>query len=29
MFPGVVAVDRNNQVELDEFIDREKALRGL
>ena len=29
LFPGVVAVDRNNQAELDEFLDQEKAVRGL
>ena len=29
LFPGVVAVDRNNQAELDLFLDQEKALRGL
>jgi sulfatase maturation enzyme AslB (radical SAM superfamily) len=29
LFQGVVAVDRNNQTELDEFLDQEKALRDL
>lgn len=29
LFPDIVAVERNNQTELDEFIDKEKALRGL
>jgi sulfatase maturation enzyme AslB (radical SAM superfamily) len=29
LFPGVVAVDKNNQQQLDQFLDQEKALRGL
>ena len=29
LFPNVIAVDRNNQTELDQFLDKEKALRGL
>ena len=29
IFPGIVAVDRNNQIELDEFIRQQKELRGL
>jgi len=29
MFPGIVAVDRNNQTELDEFVKTQKELRGL
>lgn len=28
LFPGV-AVDKNNQIELDEFLNKEKALRGI
>lgn len=29
IFPNLVAVDRNNQAEIDEFIKNQKALRGL
>ena len=29
IFPGIVAVDRNNQIELDEFIRQQKELRGI
>ena len=29
LFPGIVAVDSNNQKELDDYLDREKALRKL
>ncbi len=29
LFPHVVAIDRNNQDQLDEFISREKLLRGM
>lgn len=29
VFPGIVAVDRNNQEELDEFIKEQKELRGI
>lgn len=29
IFPGIVAVDRDNQTELDEFIGKQKGLRGL
>lgn len=29
VFPGIVAVDRNNQAELDEFVTKQKELRGL
>jgi hypothetical protein len=29
MFPGIVAVDRNNQEELDTYIQQQKQLRGM
>ena len=29
IFPGIVAIDRNNQIELDVFIQKQKELRGL
>jgi sulfatase maturation enzyme AslB (radical SAM superfamily) len=29
VFPGIVAVDKNNQEELDQFIKKQKELRGL
>jgi sulfatase maturation enzyme AslB (radical SAM superfamily) len=29
LFPGIVAIDKNNQFELDEFIKKQKELRGL
>jgi len=29
LFPGIVAIDKNNQIELDEFLNREKALRNI
>lgn len=29
IFPGIVAVDKNNQEELDEFVSRQKLLRNL
>lgn len=29
IFPGIVAVGKNNQTELDEFINKQKVLRGL
>lgn len=29
LFPDIVAVDKNNQIELDEFIKKQKELRGL
>jgi len=29
IFPGVVAIDRNNQGELDSFIQQQKSLRGI
>ena len=29
LFPGVVAIDKNNQIELDEFLLQQKTLRGI
>ena len=29
IFPGIVAVDKNNQDELDEFVKKQKELRGI
>lgn len=29
IFPGIVAIDKNNQVDLDEFIKQQKQIRGM